>query len=109
MHCFETPRFVSFEYFVVPTKPRFSVLASGSWDTHLRIWALRESNIEPNPGLCRRGCLLAHCSAVGQLEFDDELRCVAIDQTGVWKNVVVVLVDSSTQDFAWLLEPAMVV
>lgn len=47
---------------------RHSVLATGSWDTHVRVWAVRDTNIEPEP--------------VGTLEFDDEVRCVAMDESG---------------------------
>jgi len=47
---------------------RHSVMATGSWDTNLRVWAVRESNIETN--------------TIGGIEFDDELRCVSIDATG---------------------------
>jgi factor associated with neutral sphingomyelinase activation len=47
---------------------RHSVLATGSWDTHVRVWAVRDTNIEPEP--------------VGTLEFDDEVRCLAMDESG---------------------------
>jgi factor associated with neutral sphingomyelinase activation len=47
---------------------RHSVLATGSWDANVRIWAVRDTNIEPQP--------------VGTLEFDDEVRCVAMDESG---------------------------